>query len=355
MAAKIIYSTDSLQLILKPAATNIIISRTDSIGDVVLTLPMAAVLKKIFPAAKIGFIGRPYTRPVISACEYVDEFIDREDFLTRPVTICGNKPDTILHVFPDAKIAVRARKLGIPWRVGTTNRLYHWGTCNKLVKLSRRKSNLHEAQLNLKLLQPFGYNQDLSLQEIGQLFGLTKLQPLPDRLASLLDTGKYNLILHPKSQGSAREWGLNNFSTLIHLLDKNLYHIFISGTAKERNLLDPLFEKAGTAVTDITGQMNLDEFISFIAKAGGLIANSTGPLHIAAALGKDALGIYPPMRPIHPGRWAPLGPKAKVFVLDKFCTDCKKAPSHCHCIMEVSPHLLKDALGTAVKNTLVTK
>lgn len=335
---------------MKQVPSNIIISRTDSIGDVVLTLPMATVLKEYFPAVKIGFIGRPYTRPVIEACQYIDEYIDREDFLNKKVTVCGNRPDTIIHVFPDVKIAVKARRLGIPLRIGTTNRVYHWGTCNKLVKLSRRKSYLNEAQLNLKLLQPLGYNTDLSLQQIGSLFGMKRLQPLPERLSALLDTGKFNLILHPKSQGSAREWGLDNFIELINLLDKNVYHIFISGTTKEGQLLHPLFEKAGNWVTDITGQMNLDEFISFIARADGLVANSTGPLHIAAALGKYALGIYPPIRPIHPGRWAPLGPKAKVFVLDKFCNDCKKAPAHCHCITEVRPYLLNEALDNAVKN-----
>jgi heptosyltransferase-3 len=320
--------------------SNIIISRTDSIGDVVLTLPMAAVLKQYFPSAKIGFIGRAYTRPVILACKYIDEFIDREDFLAGKATICGQAPDTILHVFPDAAIAIKALTLGIKLRIGTTNRIYHWGTCNQLVKLSRRKADLHEAQLNLKLLEPFGYQQDLPLKEIGQLFGLTKLQTFPQQFAALLHNGKYNLILHPKSQGSAREWGLDNFIKLIHQLDKDLYHIFISGTAKERSLLQPLFDAAGNDVTDVTGQMNLTEFISFIAAADGLLANSTGPLHIAAALGKDAFGIYPPMRPIHPGRWAPLGANAKIFVLDKFCTDCRKAPALCHCIKEISPAVI---------------
>ena len=305
---------------------------------------MAAVLKRLFPGTKIGFIGRPYTRPVIMACEYIDEFIDRDNFLNQPVTVCGLQPDTIIHVFPDAKIAVRAQKIGIRLRVGTTNRVYHWITCNKLVKLSRRHSNLHEAQLNLQLLEPFGYNKDLSLQEIGNLFGITRLQPLPDRLSSLLQTGKFNLILHPKSQGSAREWGLDNFITLIRLLDKHRYHIFISGTAKERSLLDPLFEKAGNDVTDITGQMDLDEFISFIAQADGLVANSTGPLHIAAALRKHAFGIYPPMRPIHPGRWAPAGPKAHIFVLDKICNDCRKNSHCCHCMMEITPAAIKTVL-----------
>jgi ADP-heptose:LPS heptosyltransferase len=327
---------------------NILISRTDSIGDVMLTLPVAAVLKKRFPATRIGFLGKAYTRPVIEACSYIDDFIDVADFLAKKVAISGEAPETILHVFPVAAIARRAKEQGIPLRIGTTNRLYHWTTCNKLVRLSRKNSPLHEAQLNLKLLEALGIRETFSLEQIGSLYGLNKLQPLPERFAALVKKEKYNLILHPKSQGSAREWGLPNFITLIRSLDKDRYHIFISGTQKERALLQPIFDAVSNDVTDITGLMKLEEFIPFINQCDGLVANSTGPLHIAAALGKDALGIYPPMRPIHPGRWAPLGPKARAFVLDKVCFDCKGNKAPCTCIMNVPPGLIKDALDNAV-------
>lgn len=331
--------------------SNIIISRTDSIGDVVLTLPVAAVLKQYFPAVKIGFIGTAYTQAVILACENIDQFIDRQDFLNGAATVCGQPADTIIHVFPDAAIAARAFSRGIRWRIGTTNRIYHWGTCNKRVKLSRRNSHLHEAQLNLRLLEPFGYTTDLPLAEIGQLFGLTRYEPLPIRFASLLQHNKYNLILHPKSQGSSREWGLDNFIALIRQLDKRRYNILISGTAKERTLLQPLFDAAGDDVTDTCGQMKLGEFISFIAHADGLFANSTGPLHIAAALGKDAFGIYPPMRPIHPGRWAPLGQGAKAFTLDLDCMDCKKDPELCHCVKDIKPAVITTMLSRKLATT----
>jgi heptosyltransferase III len=324
---------------------NIIISRTDSIGDVILTLPVAAVLKKHFPEIKIGFLGKAYTRPVIEACKYVDTFIDINVFLKDDtIQINGEKPVAILHVFPVAAIAMRALQLHIPLRIGTTNRFYHWLTCNKLVKLSRKHSLLHEAQLNLKLLKVFGIINNFSLQEIGKLFGLEKLKPLPEKFKNLISKDKYNLILHPKSLGSAREWGLSNFIMLIRLLGTSRYRIFISGTEKEREALQPVFNEVGDAVTDISGLMNLDEFISFISHCDGLVANSTGPLHIAAALGKDALGIYPPMRPIHPGRWAPLGPNARTFVLDKFCNDCKNNNKLCQCIMQVEPQWIKISL-----------
>jgi ADP-heptose:LPS heptosyltransferase len=173
---------------------------------------------------------------------------------------------------------------------------------------------------------------------------LEKLQPLPAHFASLIEKDKYNLILHPKSQGSAREWPLENFLQLIDILDKNKFNIFISGTAKEKEKLQWLLHQAGHLVTDITGTMTLHQFMAFIDQCDGLVANSTGPVHIAAALGKDALGIYPPMRPVHPGRWAPVGPNAQFFVLDKQCSACKDNKAPCNCIMDVPAAWLKAAL-----------
>ncbi len=320
----------------------IAISRTDSIGDVVLTLPMVKVLKDNFPETRIGFIGKAYTKDVIDACEYIDNFIDVNDFLYDAFET--DLPDAIIHVFPVKAIAVKAKQLKIKLRVGTTNRLYHWFTCTKLIKLSRKNSLLHEAQLNLHLLKAFNIKTDYSLEELGKSFGLDKIKDLPPDFLSLIKKEKYNLILHPKSQGSAREWGLPNFITLINSLDAGRYNILISGTKKERTLLQPLFDGVGDKVTDITGSMTLQQFISFIANCDGMVANSTGPLHIAAALGKDAFGIYPPIRPMHPGRWRPLGSKAKVFVLDKECNDCRNQNTFCHCMQEVSPMLIKKEL-----------
>ena len=330
-----------------PIPHNIIISRTDSIGDVILTLPVAAVLKKHFPGIKIGFLGKRYTKPVIEACAYIDEFIDLDDFMQSGITVCGAAPEAILHVFPVKAVARRAKQLRIPLRIGTKNRLYHWTTCNKLVKLSRRHSPLHEAQLNLALLGLFGIDTHYSLEAIGQLFGMKKLQPLPAAFAGLPGKDVYNLVLHPKSQGSAREWGLDNFIRLIQSLDPVRYRIFISGTAKERPLLQPVFDSVGNRVIDITGQMELAQFISFIALCDGLVANSTGPLHIAAALGRDAFGIFPAIRPMHPGRWAPLGPGAHAFAEDKDCMDCKGNKNPCHCIAAIPPSLIKQEIEKA--------
>lgn len=316
----------------------IIISRTDSIGDVVLTLPMAGIIKQNFPQSKIIFLGRNYTKDVVALSEHVDEFLSYDELLKHSekdqVAQLKNTGAThIIHVFPVHHIAILAKKAGIANRIGTVNRYYHWLTCNRRVKLSRKNSNYHEAQLNGRLLEPFGIHKIFSLEELVKHYGFSKLPQLNKEFQSLIDPHKKNIILHPKSKGSAREWGLENFSALIKLLPKEKIKIFISGTEQEGNLLREWL-KEHPEVNDITGKMNLQQFIAFISQCEALVAASTGPLHIASALGKKAIGLFAPMRPIHPERWKPLGINAHHLVLNKECSDCRKN-QNCHCIREI--------------------
>lgn len=320
-----------------PDNFSVIISRTDSIGDVVLTLPMAGYIKRHFPKSKVIFLGRNYTRDVVGLSEHVDEFISWDETKVLP------KADVIIHVFPLKEIARAAKKTGIGLRVGTTNRLFHWGTCNKLISLSRKNSDLHESQLNIKLLCFLDIPTEIKLDEIKSLYSFTKAEPLSEDWLKQIDKTKTNVILHPKSKGSAREWGLENFSELINSLPENKFKIFISGTKEEGELCKALFEKHKN-VTDLTGKLNLKQFISFINNADALVAASTGPLHIASALGKKAIGLFAPMRPIHPGRWKPVGEKTKYLVLDKDCSDCRKTKD-CHCIREIKSKQIVDLLS----------
>lgn len=308
----------------------IVLSRTDSIGDVVLSLPMAGLLKKHFPTCHIIFLGRNYTKSVVALSECVDEFVNWDDKISVDKIIA----DILIHVFPVKEIAIWAKKQNIAMRVGTTNRIYHWWTCNKLIKLSRKNSQLHESQLNLQLLKFLGIPVEISLKEMSQYYGFTRVPALDPNISSWLSKDKKNIILHPKSKGSAREWGLNNFSNLIKILPKESYKIFVSGTAEDgKNMQEWLAQQS--EITDLTGKLSLEQFIAFIYHADALIAASTGPLHIAAALGKQAIGLFAPMRPIHPGRWMPIGEKTEYLVLDTSCEDCRKTLD-CHCIREIS-------------------
>ena len=307
---------------------NILISRTDSIGDVVLALPMAGVLKELFPDCNVIFLGRDYTKVIIDSCKYIDRFVSWDEIVKSGETegltqFKSLKADVIIHVFPRKSIADMAKKAGIPLRIGTTHRHYHWNTCNRLVGLSRRKSIHHEAQLNLKLLVSLGAKKKFDLSEIPKYYGLSKINPPAAKYKSLLSKEKFNLIIHPSSKGSAREWGMKNYQGLLDILPGNKFKVFISGTEEEGQMSRPFLMDKYPDVVDMTGKLSLPELIGFISEADGLLAASTGPLHLAAALGKYALGLYAPMRPIHPGRWAPLGENAAFIVKEKYCSKCR--------------------------------
>lgn len=326
----------------------IILSRTDSIGDVILTLPMAGVLKQNFPKLEILFLGKKYTRAIVETSTYIDQFIDWDEIQNDEQsaqidTFNAIHADAIIHVFPVSEIAHLAKKAKIPLRIGTTGRLYHYFTCNKLVPISRKKSDLHEAELNLKLLNPILKDVNIELDRIKNFYGLSAIDPLPDHFQKYVSKDKFNLILHPKSKGSAREWGLKNFGSLIEILPKDKFRIFITGTEEEGKLLKTDILDKFPDVIDMTGKLTLKELISFINATNGLIAASTGPLHIAAALGKVALGIYPPIRPMHPGRWAPIGPKASYVVENGECSKCRNETS-CECMENIQPVAVKNKL-----------
>ncbi|GGE97829.1 glycosyltransferase family 9 protein [Hymenobacter cavernae] len=333
-----------------------LVSRTDAIGDVVLTLPVCGQLKLLVPGCRVVLLGRTYTQAVAEACPWVDAFLNYDELklltekeqLTR---LRALRADAVLHIFPNKHLARLARKASIPIRIGTSSRWFHWLTCNRLVRLSRRHSPLHEAQLNLMLLQPLGYEQAPALAQVAELVQLQPMEALAPAWQQLLaarSPQQFNIILHPRSRGSAREWGLEHFGKLAQLLHQAGHRVFVTGTAAEGEELRPwLGTHAALLAGDLTGKLTLTQLLAFIAAADGLVAASTGPLHLAAALGRHALGLYPPMRPIHPGRWAPLGLHAEYLVFDRpDCVACREQPASCTCIKALTP---SQVLGRILK------
>ena len=282
----------------------ILISRTDKIGDVVLTLPMAGIIKKHFPSSELFFLGSTYTRHIIERSSYIDHFLNWDE-----IRISGELPkvDVIVHVFPNKSVAQLAAKKNIKNRIGTSHRIFHWWTCNRLVSFTRKNSPLHESQLNLKLLAPLKINEQVSLEHIAEFAGWQKSKTSSGK--DLL-TDKFNLIMHMKSKGSAKEWPLSNYLKVIKQLPSDRVQVFVSGTEEEGAMIKEecpeIFDIA--YVTDTTGIFSLSDFISFIGQCDGLLACSTGPLHIAGISGIKCLGLYPSTRPMHAGRWAPIGP-----------------------------------------------
>ncbi len=284
----------------------IMIVRTDSIGDVMLTLPVAFYLKQLFPKSEVFFLGKSYTKDIIDRCLWVNRFVNSDDFQTQGDAVkmmCGLNLDAVVFALPDSFWMRVAHAASVPIRIATGHRFSSWRWATHRPMFGRKNSDLHESQLNLKLLSPLGFKDIPTLNELNQLKLLSFNAP----------NKKKRLIIHPFSQGSALNWSLEQYDELVGLLKNEDWEIVVSGTVKDKEGLDGFVGVHLKSIPSVCGQFNLSGFIDYIAESEMLLACSTGPLHIAAAAGIKSVGLYVDRRPMHPGRWSPIG--SHVFVL----------------------------------------
>ncbi len=321
----------------------ILISRTDSIGDVALTLPMCQALRNKFPAAEIIFIGKNYTRPIVACFTAIDAFWDIDELFNQPITsqLEQLQADCILHVFPNKKLAFLAKKAKITMRIGTSHRIFHLFTCNERPNFTRKNSPLHESQLNFKLLAPLGITEIPSLEDLQKFIQFKAVESeLPSWITvSMKDT----IILHPKSKGSALEWPLEKYMDLASKLADSGKTVCFTGTEQE-GMMFRQFIPVHERIFDTTGKLSLEQLIVFISQAKALVACSTGPYHIAGLSGIHAIGLFSMRRPIDPGRWCAIGPKAEFIVFDQMCQACKKG-QQCKCIENIEVSTVLDCIG----------
>jgi heptosyltransferase-3 len=295
-----------------------LINRIDNIGDVILTLPVCIYLKLLYPDIKITILARSYTKPIVDACPAIDFFIDYEQLILLPekeqiANIKARNIDVILHTFNKTTIAKLAKQAGIPIRIGNTSKNSHFIYCNKLIRLSRGNSHLHEAQQMFLFLHPLGLTH---IPTIGTISNYYKdfYKPhteLRAELSAYLKPEKFNLIVHTMSNGHGREWEMDKYAELIKALPLDQFNVIVTGSDKEAKVLNEWAKDLPPSVINLSGKMTLPEFMTFIYKADGLLASGTGPLHMAAASGIHALGLFPVSKSINALRWAPLGKNAE--------------------------------------------
>jgi ADP-heptose:LPS heptosyltransferase len=333
----------------------VLISRTDSIGDVVLTLPICVWLKHKFPTCKVIFLGNTYTKPILECLPEIDEVLNWSDFHVLPTQeriqkLKSLNCDTIIHVFPNKDLARLAKQATIPNRIGTSHRAFHLLTCNYRLNFTRKSSPFHEAQLNFELLKPFGLTELPQLEEISNMLQSfrAKNESLPQAIeASFVKQGK-KYILHPKSQGSAREWPFEKYQKLANLLLEQNHIVYFTGTEKEGDAFRSQIPNHPNCY-DTTGLFTLDQLLTFISSCDGLVACSTGPLHVAGILGLRTIGLFSPRKPIHPGRWKALGSDVHILVFDENCEKCKQKKT-CNCIEEIHAETVFQTLISHKKN-----
>jgi lipopolysaccharide heptosyltransferase II len=308
---------------------NILLIRIDRIGDVVLTLPLAGIIKKKFPDCKVSFLTRDYTRPLIDNHPSVNNVLTLvEENGKIPVLknirlIKSFEFDTCIVVYPTFKISLIAFLAGIKNRVGTGYRWYSFLFTYKNYE-HRKYAIRHELEYNINLLKFFGIENYFNRKNIS--FGLAAEKSAELKTEQLLSEfqvykDKPIVIVHPGSGGSAVDLPFARMKELIYRMAQDLdVDIVLTGTKTEKEFCEKL--EIDVKVINLAGKLELNEMVALIDKCSLLIANSTGPIHIAAALGKNVIGFYPKVKVCSPLRWGPYTEKSVVFQPEINCNDC---------------------------------
>jgi len=296
----------------------IIVSRTDKIGDVVLSLPTFKFLKTRLPSIELIAHVNHSTYPIVQSSPYVDSIIkleENEPFHLTVTKFRGTSSDAILFLYPNANLSVASYISGIPVRAGTAYRWYSF-LYNVRVKEHRKKAIKSEAEYNLNIARAL-LNEDQSTALPDDLkTNLLRVDHAAEYRVNqfLFDKGVYHFVaVHPGSRGSAVDWPPENFATFVEILTNEIgIPVILTGSVDEKFLCEKV-RNENKEVINSAGLFDLFELIALLSKADLFVSNSTGPIHIASCVGTPVIGLYPNSKPMNPTRWSPIGEKKIVL------------------------------------------
>jgi heptosyltransferase-3 len=329
------------------APRRILVVRTDRLGDVVLTLPMFAYLRRRFPDARLAFLGRRYIAGIASPHPSIDESLWYDDgneplpFGVMLQTLRRGNFDAVFVVHPTPRLAVLMFLARIPVRIGTGYRWYSW-MFNRRVYSHRKTAARHELEYNLELLSQL----DCPVPSpIVPEFGITVSSSARDgawaalRRHGILEKEQY-IVVHPSTGGSAREWPRDSFAALLReLVARYGFRVVLTGLAADSSGNERLRSAIGDAAVSVAGELSLQELGGVLEGARLLVVNSTGPLHLAVALGVPVLAFFPQIPVMGPGRWGPYTTRSRVLVPERpiDCRLCRKTGGgSCACMESIS-------------------
>jgi ADP-heptose:LPS heptosyltransferase len=272
-----------------------LLSRTDALGDLIVSLPVMARLQSRMPAAEIHWLVKPATAPVLAGLAGVAGVHHRSDDRELGELMAQMKFDAVLALsHRDPQVITAARSAGVPIRVARSRGRQIWQASHVLWK-GRYGSGRHEATNVLDFLSPWGFQggapvlPELATTEAERERGRAELASGADGRPVL------GAVLRGSGSGAcpSPEW----WERALRVVEAAGWRTLVLSPA-EAGPLPP----AG-----------LRELMGRLQACTAVIGPSTGPVHLAAALGVPVLCLMG-LRAHHgPDRWTPLGRRVQVL------------------------------------------
>ncbi len=275
-----------------------------------LTLPMARAIKKAIPNAHITFLAREYTRPIIERCPDVDEIrvVDEKASLWHLIAQF-RKIDAAFFPSPRFRLAFAGFLARVPKRIGTGYRWYSFLFTKKIYE-HRKTAEHNEAEYNLRMLASIGINANESeLPSI--MLQQAEIEFIDQWMVENLGSASAKFaVLHITSGGSTRSWPVSQFIKLGQsIIEKQGMNIVLTGVAQDAPIVNLATASVGVGRAIPFVGHSLLELATLLERATIVVAGSTGPGHLAAALGTPTIGLFPLPLPLSKARWGFRGTK----------------------------------------------
>lgn len=312
----------------------ILVTRTDKIGDCLLATPVLEAIRKKFPGSFMSMLIKPYTKDAISGNPNINEIIldDFEDSLAGSLKLAkvlrNKRFDIAIILFPTWKVAFATFLAKISARIGSGYRIYSF-LFNKRIYVHRSHIEKHEVEYNFDIVEPLGVK--LNNEKVRIFLSEDDLLFADEFFKEKELNNSTVLAIHPGSGGSALNWTAENYAKLADTLaqaesfaEKNV-RILITGSSVDKEIVEKVSKIMYKRHVKMNAEaVTIKQLAGIIRKCSLFISSSTGPMHIASAVGTSTLSFFCPIHVCSPIRWGPWGNKNISLVPDGlYCSSCK--------------------------------
>lgn len=350
------------------AARRILCVRLDALGDVLMTAPALSALKEQFPKRHLTLLASPAGAEAATLLPCVDEIVSYEAPWMKSTppgrhgTLDLEMADRLRREEFDAAViftvysqsplpaALLLHLAGIPLRLAfCRENPYHLLT--DWARESEPEEGVrHEVRRHLELVKRVGATGEEERIEV---------EPRPaarDRVARMLERlglahVREWLVVHPGASAPSRRYPAGRFAETIRLLARQhgLTPV-LTGSKDEAELTASISRSAGVETIDLSGRLDLHELTALLERAPLLLANNTGPVHLAAGTGTPVVDLYALTNPQH----TPWQVPARVLYRDVPCRFCYRSicpEGHHACLATVDPGEVAEAVAQLLDET----
>jgi len=301
-----------------------------AIGDVVLSTAVLPNLKATYPDAEIHFLTEKASTPVIEDNLHVDRvlvlpyrnaYLSGLEYNVAMLSflhqIQKQKYDLVFDLFGNPRSALITWLSKSPTRVGYRfrGRVLAY---NKRVE--PRGDRVHEVEFNLDALRALGI--PIQSAEPQFYFNTSDAKSMDAWIKQEFESSDFLVGIHPWGSWEAKRWPLVQFAELatrmVRSFNARVIVLWGPGEKKYAEEVCSLSEETLTLAPSTT----LKELGALLARCGLVVANDSGPMHIAAAVGAPTVGLFGPTNPDLQGPYGPNG--LAVYRKDLFCIGCNR-------------------------------